>query len=366
MDKKKMIIIGGSIIGLIVLILLITFLISIFKPKYYEYEELEDEIVIQTKEYYKLNPTMLPISDGEHHLSYDSLVSAELIKPLSEILKNGNNCTVDILVTKYGDNFSYIPYLTCPGEYETKELYKAIIDNNQIVTEGKGLYNENDEYVFKGEIENNYIKFNKDDDNYWKIIKVNSDNTIKIIQEKYTLPDSYPWDDRYNEERETSYGYNDFEISRIKDTLLKVSSSEAVLKDKDKNKLVAKNWCIGKRSETESDKTSKVECSLMSKDSILFGLLTISEVMNASLDANCNTSISPSCINYNFITKNKASTWTLTSSTDKSYKVYYYGQIGPNSSTAYTEKKLILATNISNRAFYKSGNGTYEDPYIIR
>ena len=51
---------------------------------------------------------------------------------------------------------------------------------------------------------------------------------------------------------------------------------------------------------------------------------------------------------------------------EKSYKVYYYNFAGPKASTAYTERKLILATNISNRAFYKSGNGTYEDPYIVR
>ena len=365
-DKKKLIIIGGSVVGLIVVILLITFLISIFKPKYYTYEEFEDKIVEATKEYYKLNPTMLPVSDGEHHLSYSTLVSAQMIKPIEEMLKTGVSCTVDILVTKYGDNYSYIPYLSCPGEYETKELYKAILENNPVVTTGKGLYKENEEHVFKGEVENNYLKFDEDDDDYWKIVKVNPDNTIKIIQLEQTISDTFTWDDRYNEERESNYGYNDFELSRMKDTLLKISSSETVLSDTDKNKLVAKNWCIGKRSETETDKTGAVECSVMSEDNILFGLLTVSEIINASLDPNCVNSVSTSCINYNFITKNKTSTWTLTGATEKSYRVYYYNFAGPKASSAYTERKLILATNISNRAFYKSGNGTYEDPYIVR
>ena len=366
MEKKNLIIAGGSILGALIVILLIVYLISALKPKYYTYEELELKIVEASKEYYKTNPTMLPVSDGEHSLSYSALVDGEFIKPINEMLKDGENCTASIVVTKYGDNYSYIPYLNCPGEYETKELYKAILENNPVVQTGKGLYLENNEHIFKGEVENNYLKFNAEDENYWRIIKIGSDNTVKIVQVEPTLEDRYTWDDRYNEDRETTYGYNDFELSRIKDSLKQISSSEAVLSDTYKNKLVAKNWCIGKRSETEKDKSGAIECSVVSEDNILFGLLTVGEILNASLDENCINSTSRSCINYNYLAKTKSSVWTITAATEKSYRVFFFTSSGTTASSAATERKLALATHISNRAFYKSGNGTYEDPYILR
>ena len=49
MNKKTFIIIGSSILGLLVALILIVWLISVFKPHYYEYEELEEEMAKQAE-----------------------------------------------------------------------------------------------------------------------------------------------------------------------------------------------------------------------------------------------------------------------------------------------------------------------------
>ena len=40
-DKKKLIIIGASLVGFLVVVLLATWIISIVKPHYYNYEDVE-------------------------------------------------------------------------------------------------------------------------------------------------------------------------------------------------------------------------------------------------------------------------------------------------------------------------------------
>ena len=77
MNKKTFIIIGSSILGLLVALILIVWLISVFKPHYYEYEELEEEMAKQAERYYKNNPDKLPSAEDGVILSYDTLVSGE-------------------------------------------------------------------------------------------------------------------------------------------------------------------------------------------------------------------------------------------------------------------------------------------------
>ena len=49
MDKKKLIILGSSLVGFIVVILLASWIISIVKPHYYTYEEVETKITAAVK-----------------------------------------------------------------------------------------------------------------------------------------------------------------------------------------------------------------------------------------------------------------------------------------------------------------------------
>lgn len=61
-------------------------------------------------------------------------------------------------------------------------LSKYIITNTEIVTQKDGLEKENNTYIFKGEITNNYVLYNNI---IWRIIKINNDNTIELIMDDY-------------------------------------------------------------------------------------------------------------------------------------------------------------------------------------
>lgn len=372
MNKKTLIIIGSSIIGLIVCLLIVVWLISIIKPHYYSYEDFEVKVTEATKNYYKDNPTQLPASDGEYNMAYSTLVDNEYIKPLNEMLKDGDNCSIQILVTKYNDNYSYIPYLTCPGSYETKELYKVVLEQNPVVLDGTGLYSDgNSGYYFRGDVTNNYVQIGeygeekREQPYLWQIMGVESDGTIKIIS-AHTTSERYTWDDRYNEKEESFDGYNDFEKSRIKDTLISLAGNDEILPEEFRNKLVAKELCIGKRKVNDTSKDGSVECATKTETKYLFGLITPYEFLRASLDSNCKVAESLSCLNYNYLSGYTTNSWSITSNANNTNKTFSFGGGVMDSFKSDREKKLYVTAYINKRAFFKSGTGTSNDPYIIR
>ena len=60
-------------------------------------------------------------------------------------------------------------------------LSEYIIKDNEI-TNKNGLNKENSSYIFKGEINNNYILYNN---LLWRIVKLNNDSSITLILDDY-------------------------------------------------------------------------------------------------------------------------------------------------------------------------------------
>lgn len=358
LNKKTIIMLGSCIIGFVLVIVLISFIVN-KSNTYVSYAEFESKLEKAAKKYYTDKPDLLP-TEEEYELSYQTLVDGEYILPLNKLIKNSENCSAYTTVYKTGDTYSYDPYLYCKDTYETKALYKKIIEDNPTVTEGTGLYQGENNYYFRGENSKNYVLL---DETPWKIIKINSDNTITIMQTK-TEYELYLWDDRYNSVIDDTTGYNDFEVSRIRDTLIKMADNKELLSDTAKSKLVSRQLCIGKRALTDTDKTNKTECSVLTKDKYLFGLVTVSDYLAASIDNNCNVISDKSCSNYNDI--DTFESWTITGTSDNNYGVYKYTRNGMIVSKAEYSAKIYLTTNITKRAVYKSGTGTLQDPYIIK
>ena len=95
------------------------------------------------------------------------------------------------------------------------------------------------------------------------------------------------------------------------------------------------------------------------------GLLPLYDYLNASLDTNCTTSISTSCMNYNYLAKYQNNWWTMTSTSLNTYNVFHISKspaLTSASSTAYVRPVLHLAKD----AIYVSGDGTSENPYIVK
>lgn len=372
MNKKTLIIAGCSIIGVLVLLLVVVWLMSIFKKNYVTYESVEEKIVGAAKKYYKEKPELLPVNDGKYTLSYNTLVEGQYIKPLNELLKDGDNCNAEIYVIKSGNTYAYIPKLNCGESYTSVELYKQILAKTDVVETGSGLYkNEDGSYYFRGKVTNNYIVFGqktvkkKKVDVLWQILSIAPDGTIKIRSTEATNTKT-DYDSRFNVEKNSYVGYNDFELGIIHSYLNELAKNEDILTNEQKAKLKATQLCIGMRSEEDTTKDGSTECSVLSSDNMLFGTLTPYEYMRASLDEDCIKTTDKACSNYNFLYDKEAKLqWIITASPINNYQAYEFNGKFFDLSSTKNKKVVYLTANLNEFAFYKSGTGTQSDPYRI-
>lgn len=377
MEKKSLFIIGGVITGVLVLLILIVWIVTTLNPAKYSYEELEEKMVKTTEKYYHKNPGNLPTNDGTYSLDYSTLVSAELIKPLNEILDGGESCSAHIIIIKSNNDYSYIPYLNCGEKYKTKELYRQVLDNSPVVTTGSGLYYNENEYYFKGKVNNNYVSFgtnivrDKKVDILWKIVSI-KDGLVKLKAEK-ALPEKPNFDDRYNESRERYDGYNDFDNSILSDYLINLRNGNPVdgeegrplLNEKEITKVIPTKMCIGTRLET--DGAEAVECNKLSEKEYHFTIMTPYEYMRASLDENCNSLTSESCSNFNYLSKiGYSDEWSAIPFNDNDYQVYVLKGTHYELEKASTVNGVYPMITLNKYSFFKSGTGTLEDPYRIK
>ena len=364
MNKKlmrMMLIVVGILVVFLIIILIFSFLGSGNKS----YEEIEQDLKNAAIEYYEVQSGLLPREEGETiTVRANTLADAELMKPLSE-LREGENCSGRVEVTKVGDNIIYTPYLECGDNYTTKELYKAVLEQG-VVTSGNGLYDLNGEKVYRGDDVNNYVSL---DNAIYRIVKVTPDNKLLLILNEVDSTLSSYYDDRYNPAKRFNSGFNDYRISRIKEFLDDLYSSKndiKILSKNDKEKLASFNLCIGKRNATETNNTNAIECSDVLENQMI-GLLTASDYMNASLDANCKATTDKSCQNYNYLRLKETEWWLLTGNAANDYEAYIVksnGYIDINTTSGY--KKIRPTIMLNNNVMIKSGNGSASNPFILK
>lgn len=368
--KRRMLIFMGVIFGGMIFLFFILYLVSLFSHPVYEYSDIENVLRKAAISYFKDYPESLPVDDGDIvEIDSSNLVTAGKMKDLSEYTSEGVSCSGTVQVQNADGEYLYSPYLNCGDSYTTIELAKKIVeDEANIVNSGYGLYAMNGSYVYRGEDVNNYVKFGN---SLWRIVRITSDNNIVLINDTGIAYNSQPWDDRYNEATGYKSGFNQYKASRIREYLNKIyespdeDSGEKLLSKKDKAKILPFTLCIGKRSVNSEGNTSKEECSEVLGDQ-MYGLLTLSEYMTASLDSNCTKATSKTCTNYNYLSKVK-DWWLATANKDDDitvFKINYNGLIVSESASNYSIVRPVVYLN--NKVLYKSGNGTLKKPYKIK
>lgn len=356
----------------IIAILVILLLASLLVKPSYTYSSLESILKNASKNYINNNKSNLPTSESEN-VEIDSaiLIAGKYMKPFSEYDEKYSNCTGTVIVSKVGNDYTYTPYLDCGDSYTTTELYKEVTKESNIVTSGAGLYNESTGYVYRGEIVNNYVKL---DGGLWRIIKVNADNTMTIIKEDTIKNTLVVWDNRYNTERNSTTGINDYSASRLKESIdtwykyndVTNTDNPAILSKADKDKLVKFNLCVGKRDANNNTKDNSVECATTIADTKM-GLLTVADYLNASLDTNCNSTLSPACQNYNYLLLKDVSWWLVTASSANTRQVYRIDGTGVVVSTvASSMSRIRPVVTLNSSVLYSGGKGTAAHPYIIK
>lgn len=370
--KKKMLRFMAIIVTVMLLVLLILFIVSSLgknKNSSYSYSQIESILEKAGKSYFNDNPSYLPTDDGDIvEVDSTTLVEAGKMKDLSEYpTKDNTICTGSVKVLYEDDEYLYSPVLNCGDNYSTVALVSKILDNEETITTGDGLYSRSGEYVFRGENVNNYVKL---DANLWRIVKITSNDEIVLISDQ-GVGRSAIWDNRYNEQKKYSTGINDYSVSRIKDHLDEIyknteeKSKGYVLSKKDKSRMVSYNVCIGKRLSKSEDKVNTEECKETLKDQKI-GLLTLSDYLYASVDPNCKSSETRSCSNYNYLVTD-FDWWLATANKENTYQVYRVrggGSITSDNASGYAFIRTVIRLNSS--VLYNGGQGTEKNPYKVR
>ena len=344
-----------AITGLILIIILIVIIANMFSGGIKSYKDLENELVSSAEKYYKDNSDKLPTTDGAMvSVSDSTLVENGYIKELKKLYSK-DTCSATVEVIKSGDDYLYNPILKCE-EYTTKTLFDELTSN--VVSEGSGLYLKNNEYIFKGEYINNYVKF---DNKTWRIVGID-ENGIKmyLINEKL---EKDVWDDRYNLEKKSDYGKNIYDTSRIKVYLENAYENNKYVSEKNKKYLVNATWCIG--SIKEGTLISDVNlCNKTMQGHI--GLLEVSDYAKASLESSCKRIDDAQCVNYNYMIGLSGTYWTLNSYSENTYEVYAITSNGIESYRASKTNSIMPVIYLNSHTLISSGNGSKEKPYIVR
>lgn len=357
-NKQKMILLISLIGVMIVIIIAIAIMVKVVGSKI-TYEELEKKLTSAAESYTKDFPAELPTTEVPTKvISATTLIEKEYIKELKKYVKDAS-CTANVNVTYKDGTYNYQTFLTCKN-FKTEKLIDTIKNSNQLSSFGEGLYEINNELVYRGDNPNNYIKFA---DRLWRIVKVNNKGQFILILNDLDSKNYGKWDDRYNTEKSSQKGINNYSLSRALENLMNIyqenySQYSAYLSKFD--------LCIGKRNENNITKDGSVECNNVMADQTI-GLLPVYDYMNASLDSLCIMSTSNECQNYNYLVNNKDKWWTVTGNSDNTYEVFYI-----NYSGKILYEEAIMSANyrytiaLKDNVLYKSGAGTLEDPYEIR
>ncbi|MDE5630519.1 MAG: hypothetical protein K2I70_02860 [Bacilli bacterium] len=368
MDQKMMKTLGGIIAGFVVFIFIL-FMISSCSKTTYTYDKLETKMMDVAKSYFEANKDELPKEDKDTKtLTLKKMISDGKIEELTELFDNDEvKCDGNVTVTNNNGYYIYTPYLNCGKDYESVYLKDKIIENSLVTEESSnpkyGLYEVGDQYIMKGEVDNNYVKFA---DQLFRVVRINDDGTIRLLQVAGLK--QQVWDNRFNPDFNYNGGINEYFYnglnSRVKDAIENYYNDSAVWNDEAKGYMVKSDLCIGKRSQADVTKDGSTECSKKLNDQV-FGLLSVYEIMQASLDTNCNNTVAKSCANYNWLSTSEESIWTATADAENSQYVYVLYKIPTiNNASAYANVNVVF--NLTDKAIYVDGDGTIEKPYVFK
>jgi len=355
-DVKKKLIRNLIIIGgIFVLIFIILILFQGCGNKKVSYEKIEDKLKLATEKYLT-KTNLFPSVEGEYvTISSDVLISNGYLKKF-ESMTSDKNCFGQVLVQNNSKKYNYIVYLTCDN-YKTKTIKDEI--TSKVVDNGDGVYNINNEYIYRGEYVDNYIKLS---DKTYRIIKITDDGYLKLISESAEEND-YVWDNRYDISTDSYDGINNYEKSRLRENILKIFEKSKTI-DHIKDKIVTRPICVGKRDKTDLSFNNFSECELKLEGDYL-SLIGANDVALASIDKNCTNIKDKSCANYNYFKRFFTNSWTTIGVTNTTSKVYYVSGIFMNEKTCADEGKVYIVIYINGNEKLKSGNGSKDKPYTI-
>jgi hypothetical protein len=293
-----------------------------------------------------------------------TLVKKGYIKSTEELLDD-TTCEGRVSVRRNGTSvetnnggfLSYIVDLKCKT-YSTIHLVDKI--KEEIVTEGDGLYQDNDSYLFRGKKVKNYITFFGHN---YRIMSIDKDGILKLVKVEPEIPERI-WDNKFNVETNRATGKNIYKDSVMVDYLLNDYSNTKKISTKAKEYVVAYDVCVGKRNSSNLAIDTALDCSEKLENQLI-SLMNVSDYARASLDPDCSSLRTPSCNNYNYLYGIASSTWTMNGILDNTYEVILLsdGLIELMNANTYNTYNLVIYIDGNN--LYTTGTGSINDPYVI-
>ncbi len=234
---------------------------------------------------------------------------------------------------------SIIFLLSCCGFFGYRALYykkyfnslnikvdpdKLLINqiSKETIKKGNGLYEENGALVYKGKIDNNYIKYSG---YIWRIIKINSDSSIEIVMDK---PLNYMM---YDQEMK------DYLHSNINEYL-----NNYFIKTLNTNYILKSVLCLD-----NVEKINEIKCENKNYD-YQVKLLSIIDYLNSRID------------NESYL--DDEDVLLMNNNSQKVWKINNKNLSLNNTDNMYKIKPVVL---LSNQIKYINGNGTKDNPYNI-
>lgn len=233
----------------------------------------------------------------------------------------------------YGGRFGYyyMKYKKKSSNTEENEVLAVTIQKQGIVSSGDGLYNNNGELIYKGKNVNNYLSYSNI---LWRIVKVNSDNSIVLVT-----------DSKIND---LAYGVSNstYLKSNINDYLNKSLENTGIFETilNNKEKLLTKNTlCLD-----DVNNIKKITCK--NKDTNMYvSLLSVSDYLNSKN--------SDSYIN------NVDTLWLYNKTSDNKAWYINNGKLLKGSTLNMHGVKAVIT--LKNTIGSISGDGSLNNPYKI-
>lgn len=202
-------------------------------------------------------------------------------------------------------------------------LATRVTKDASVVYEGDGLYRINGIYLFKGEIENNYIFYSN---MLWRIVKINADNSVEIVLDEPI--NNLMWNQTVTE-------YTSSDVHKY--------LNDVFLKTLNKDLLVQSVICTDLVTDI-----NKITCNSTNKDSFV-KLLSVTDYLNTK-------------VKKTFVNTTLDSLWL----SDRSKTKVWYAS-GANISSYSPEESYLIkpVVTLKMQTTVVSGKGTKDEPYTI-
>lgn len=354
----------GIIVGVLVLLIVILLMVKGCSGGTVSNDKLKSVMKNAAKKYVEKEPDALPNDIyGEYKLTAEKLSEKGYMKDMTKYKGKNTSCKGYVMVYYNNGNYSYSSRLENCDDDAYVSLKDELLNEKNIVTKNDGIYanDETGEYIYKGEIVNNYVKFAN---LTWRIVKVDANGNIELVQTK-SIGSGF-WDNRYNIDINKNDGINKFEAtgdSRIKNTLISYYNKTDIFTSDVKSIIIPTSYCVGSRTKDDTSRDYSAECEVQSELLGVGSLLAI-DVMNASLDENCTTTFATSCKNYNYLA-DVGTFWTLTPDPTTSYNAYFSKKGEIQSAKTSTSRAIYATIYINGDVEFAGGTGSITDPYTI-